>query len=85
MYNEKSGRLKTLKAVLLSKGTPISRQWDFVIPFTLNISAISIAFCVGNTALDFLTLALPIAAVRNLHMSTSKKLLLIVIFSLGGL
>ncbi|KAF1950532.1 hypothetical protein CC80DRAFT_496779 [Byssothecium circinans] len=71
--------------VLLSKGTPVSKQWDPMVSFTLDISAILIAFCAGNTALDILTLALPIAAVRSLHLSTSKKLLLIVIFSLGSL
>ncbi|KAH7394353.1 hypothetical protein BKA66DRAFT_606553 [Pyrenochaeta sp. MPI-SDFR-AT-0127] len=70
--------------VLLSKGTPISKQWDPMEPFTLNISAILIAFCAGNTALDVITLILPLSVVRNLHVSASKKLLLSVIFTLGS-
>jgi hypothetical protein len=54
-------------------------------PFTLDISAILIAFCAGNSVLDIATLVLPLSVVRNLHVSTSKKLLLSVIFTLGSL
>ena len=56
-----------------------------MLPFTLDISAILIAFCAGNTTLDVITLMLPITAVSNLRLSTNKKLLLSVIFSLGSL
>jgi hypothetical protein len=62
----------------------VSKQWDPFQPFTLNRSAILIAFCAGNIALDVITVILPLSVVRNLHVSASKKLLLYVIFTLGA-
>jgi hypothetical protein len=80
------GPLLTIRqAVLFSKGIPISNQWNPMLPFSLDISAILIAFCAGNTALDVMTLVLPITAISSLRLSTSKKLVLSVIFSLGSL
>lgn len=77
--------LNFIKAILLSKGLPISRQWDPLSPFIVDVSAILLTFCAGNALLDLLTLALPIIAVRSLQIRTSKKLVVSVIFSLGSL
>lgn len=49
------------------------------------MNAVLLTFCAGNALLDLLTLALPIIAVRNLQMSTNRKLLVSIIFSLGSL
>jgi len=60
-------------------------QWDPRVPYDLNVSALLIAFTVGNAILDILTLSLPILTIRNLQMNAGRKLILSVIFSLGSI
>ncbi|TAQ83786.1 hypothetical protein B7494_g7887 [Chlorociboria aeruginascens] len=60
-------------------------QWNPTVPYTLNVSALLIAFTAGNAILDILTLSLPILTIRNLQMNAGRKLILSVIFSLGSI
>ena len=76
--------LTASKSIIFSKW-PVSDQWNPVVPYNINASAVLIVFVVGNTLFDLLTLSLPLAALRNLQMDTHRKLLLSTVFSLGSL
>jgi len=63
---------------------PVPEQWNPESSYRINISAILIAFIVGNALFDIAILSLPLMTIRNLQMNSQRKLILSTIFSLGS-
>ncbi|KAI0887771.1 uncharacterized protein GGS22DRAFT_154240 [Annulohypoxylon maeteangense] len=66
--------------------TPISKVWDDSLPgHCLDTVALFVIGSVSDVVLDFLILVLPLPAIVRLQMPLSKKILVAIIFALGGL
>lgn len=63
--------------------TPVSNFWDEFGHTTLNLGVWSIAMASLDIALDIVVLCLPLPMIRNLKISTRRKLSLLGIFWLG--
>ena len=64
--------------------TPIHKAWDLTIPgHCLNLSKTYLGTAITNIVIDFILLVLPIPMLWKLHIQTSSKIALIVVFSAG--
>jgi hypothetical protein len=63
--------------------TPISNFWDEFGHTTLNLGYWNITMASLDVSLDILVLCLPLPMIRNLKISTRRKLSLLGIFWLG--
>ncbi|KAF4636593.1 hypothetical protein G7Y89_g1487 [Cudoniella acicularis] len=77
----------TVFFVLIFQCIPIKAAWDPVAKMAgkcINIGNIILGYEISNILLDISILALPIAQIRKVHISTGYKFAVASIFSLGG-
>ena len=66
--------------------SPVEAQWKIWIPHTtMNNKNFWLAMAIINILLDVIILCLPQAGVWRLHQSTYRKVLVSLVFMLGGL
>jgi len=65
---------------------PIHKAWDPLIPGRcFNFATFMVAIEVPNSLLDFVMMALPISMLRTLRIGMKEKLILVLIFAIGGM
>ncbi len=66
--------------------SPVEAQWKIWLPHTsINNKMFWLAMGIINIVLDVVILCLPQARVWKLHLSTNRKILVSLVFMLGGL
>ncbi|KAF7442273.1 hypothetical protein A1F97_04541 [Pyrenophora tritici-repentis] len=71
---------------LIFSNNPIVGQWNLAVPSTsINNRAFWLAMAIVNISLDVIILALPQARVWTLQLSRTRKILISLVFLLGGL
>ena len=64
---------------------PIAQWWTFGGHYNMNYGAFLLAFAAMDMVLDLIILSLPLPLIKNLHISTRRKVLLIGVLWLGVL
>ncbi|KUJ10158.1 uncharacterized protein LY89DRAFT_787787 [Mollisia scopiformis] len=65
---------------------PVHKAWDPIVPGKcFNYAAFMLGIEIPNSLLDFVMMALPISMLREMRISVREKIILVMIFMLGGM
>jgi hypothetical protein len=71
---------------IILKCIPVAKSWNVLLPgYCFNLSDFAVAIEVPNSLLDFVIVALPVRVIKQLQLSLRNKIIISIVFFLGGL